>query len=315
MVMLTEIPTYFNTIWTDYTIRDNDLYTLEIDINDVYASDSIILIALNLNAYTGYDNKGYGVKSTVDRGITEQESYDTWSQLFQTTQRTLKKQLLSLGTSRTSLGLTSLPQSVYDGIMLYYWVTGTILTVTAGEGVYDTKDAILNKDWSKLASMMMRSNVYKQHCIRAATVLRLADYGTSKSRTWLRTTGIYKMRANNQIGLLNNDELRQARFAYYAETLDFLPLTPDSIKRDIAKRYNETLIIQTFTATEISENVITNTFSLNKSASMDPVEKLQVKVNIDIIQHLFDYTITTGNILTITKELKVGDIISVTIKI
>ena len=48
---------------------------------------------------------------------------------------------------------------------------------------------------------------------------------------------------------------------------------------------------------------------------MDPVEKLQVKVNIDIIQHLFDYTITTGNILTITKELKVGDIISVTIKI
>jgi hypothetical protein len=308
--MLTEIPTYFNTIWTDYTIRDNDLYTLEIDINDVYASDSIILIALNLNAYTGYDNKGYGVKSTIDRGITEQESYDTWSQLFQTTQRTLKKQLLSLGTSKSSGGITSLPQSVYDGMVLYYWITGTILTVTANEGIYDTKDAILNKDWSKLASMMMRSNVYKQHCIRAATVLRLADYGTSKSRTWLRTNGIYKMRANNQIGLLNNDELRQARFAYYAETLDFLPLTPESIKRDIAKRYNETLIIQTFIA-----NGTVNTFSLSKPASMDPVEKLQVKVNIDVIQHLFDYTITTGNILTITKELTAGDIISVTIRI
>jgi hypothetical protein len=308
--MLTEIPTYFNTIWTDYTIRDNDLYTLEIDINDVYASDSIILIALNLNAYTGYDNKGYGVKSTIDRGITEQESYDTWSQLFQTTQRTLKKQLLSLGTSKSSGGITSLPQSVYDGMVLYYWITGTILTVTTNEGIYDTKDAILNKDWSKLASMMMRSNVYKQHCIRAATVLRLADYGTSKSRTWLRTNGIYKMRANNQIGLLNNDELRQARFAYYAETLDFLPLTPESIKRDIAKRYNETLIIQTFIA-----NGTVNTFSLSKPASMDPVEKLQVKVNIDVIQHLFDYTITTGNILTISKELTAGDIISVTIRI
>jgi hypothetical protein len=182
--------------------------------------------------------------------------------------------------------------------------------VTANEGIYDTKDAILNKDWSKLASMMMRSNVYKQHCIRAATVLRLADYGTSKSRTWLRTNGIYKMRANNQIGLLNNDELRQARFAYYAETLDFLPLTPESIKRDIAKRYNETLIIQTFIA-----NGTVNTFSLSKPASMDPVEKLQVKVNIDVIQHLFDYTITTGNILTISKELTAGDIISVTIRI
>jgi hypothetical protein len=195
-------------------------------------------------------------------------------------------------------------------MVLYYWITGTILTVTANEGIYDTKDAILNKDWSKLASMMMRSNVYKQHCIRAATVLRLADYGTSKSRTWLRTNGIYKMRANNQIGLLNNDELRQARFAYYAETLDFLPLTPESIKRDIAKRYNETLIIQTFIA-----NGTVNTFSLSKPASMDPVEKLQVKVNIDVIQHLFDYTITTGNILTISKELTAGDIISVTIRI
>jgi hypothetical protein len=308
--MLTEIPTYFNTTWTDYTIRDNDLYTLEIDINDVYASDSIILIALNLNAYTGYDSKGYGVKSTVDRGITEQESYDTWSQLFQTTQRTLKKQLLSLGTSKTPVGVTSIPQSVYDGLMLYYWVTGAILTVTASEGIYDTKEAILSKNWSKLASMIMRSTVYKQHCIRAATVLRLADYGTSKSRTWLRTNGIYKMRANNQIGLLNNDELRQARFAYYAETLDFLPLTPDSIKRDIAKRYNETLIIQTF----IADGTV-NTFTLSKPASMDPVEKLQVKVNIDVIQHLFDYTVTTGNILTVTKELIAGDIISVTIRI
>jgi hypothetical protein len=47
---------------------------------------------------------------------------------------------------------------------------------------------------------------------------------------------------------------------------------------------------------------------------MDPVEKLQVKVNIDVIQHLFDYTIT-GDILTITKQLTAGDIISITIKI
>lgn len=308
MTMLTEVPTYFNTIWTDYTIRDNDLYSLEIDINNVYASDSLMLIALNLNAYTGYDNKGYGVKSTFNRGITEQESYDIWIQSFQSTQRIFKKQLMSLGASKSS-GLTAISQSVYDGLMLYYWITGSVLTVTSHEGIYDTTDAILNKDWSKLASMIMRSTVYKQYCIRAATVLRLADYGKSKSRTWLRTNGIYKMRANNQIGLLNNDELRQARFAYYAETLDFLPLTPDSMKRDIAKRYNETTILQTFIA-----NGTVTTFTLSKPVSMDPVEKLKVKVNIDVIQHLFDYTII-GNILTITKELVAGDIISASIKI
>jgi hypothetical protein len=117
------------------------------------------------------------------------------------------------------------------------------------------------------------------------------------------------MRANNQIGLLNNDELRQARFAYYAETLDFLPLTPDSMKRDIAKRYNETILLQTF----IADGTVT-TFTLSKPVSMDPVEKLQVKVNIDVIQHLFDYTVI-GNILTITKELVAGDIIYASIKI
>lgn len=309
MTLLTEIPTYFNTTWTDFTVRDNELYESEIDINELYASDAATLIALNLNAYTGYDNTGYGVKSTFDRGITEQESYNIWIQLFQSTQRTLKKQLLALGAANLPAGLTAMPQSVYDGLMLYYWITGTILTVNSNEGIYDTKDSLLSKNWDKLASMMMRSNVYKNHCVRAATVLRLADYGTPKSRTWLRTNGIYKMRANNQIGLLNNDELRQARFAYYAETLDFLPLTPDSIKRDIAKRYNETLISQKFTA-----DGITNIFTLDRPVSMDPVEKLQVKVDIDIIQHLFDYTVN-GNTLTITKELKAGDIIFTTIKI
>ena len=47
---------------------------------------------------------------------------------------------------------------------------------------------------------------------------------------------------------------------------------------------------------------------------MNPVEKLQVKVNTNIIQHLFDYTVL-GNVLTITKELTAGDLIYTTIKI
>tara|TARA_B110000503_G_C7105475_1_gene395723 strand:+ start:425 stop:1354 length:930 start_codon:yes stop_codon:yes gene_type:complete len=309
MTILTEVPTYFNTNWRDYTIRDNDLYEIYINVNTVYASDALILIALNLNEYTGYDNTGYGTKTTAPRGITEQESYDNWISLFQSTQRTFKKQLLSLGANKTPVGVASIPQCVYDGLMLYYWVTGTMLNVTAHEGIYDIKSVILNKEWDKLASMIMRSTVYKQYCTRAATILRLADYGRSKSRTWLRTTGIYKMRANNQIGLLNNDELRQARFAYYAETLDFLPLTPDSIKRDIAKKYNETLVVQRFIA-----DGATTTFALSKSVSMNPVEKLQVKVNTNIIQHLFDYTVL-GSVLTITKELTAGDLIYTTIKI
>lgn len=301
--MLTQVPTYFATTWTDYVVRDHESYETNIALDELYATENLILTALNLNSYTGFDGEAYGAVSTMERGITEQESYNIWIGIFQTKQRILRKQI-------QSLGLTTMPQSVYDGLMLYYWITGDILTVKSGEGIYDTKESIVRKEWDTLASMIMRSNVYKQYCIRAATILRLADYGKPKSRTWLRTNGIYKMRADNQIGLLNDEQLRRARFAYYAETLDFLPLTPNSIKRDIVKRYEETLLVKKFTY----DGTI-NLFDIGSAISMAPVEKLQVKVNGDIIQHLFDYTITQGSSFTITKELTTNDIIFATLKI
>lgn len=301
--MLTQVPTYFNTTWTDYTVRDHESHETNIALDELYASDNLTLTALNLNSYTGFNKEAYGITSTVERGITEQESYNIWIGVFQNKQRIFRKQL-------KSMGLTTMPQSVYDGLMLYYWITGDMLTVTSGEGIYDTKESILNKDWDTLASMIMRSNVYKQYCVKAATILRLADYGKPKSRTWLRTNGIYKMRADNQIGLLNDEQLRHARFAYYAETLDFLPLTPNSIKRDIAKRYEETLLVKKFTY-----NGTDNLFDMGSAISMTPVEKLQVKINGDIIQHLFDYKITQGSLFTITKELTANDIIFATLKI
>jgi hypothetical protein len=301
--MLTQVPTYFITTWTDYVVRTHELYETNIAVSDIYASENLILTALNLNSYTGFDGEAYGVTTTLGRGITEQESYNTWIGVFQSKQRLFRKQILALG-------VTTMPQSVYDGLMLYYWITGDILTVKSGEGIYDTKEPIIRKEWDTVASMIMRSNVYKQHCIRAATILRLADYGKPKSRTWLRTNGIYKMRADNQIGLLNDEQLRRARFAYYAETLDFLPLTPNSIKRDIAKRYEETLLVKKFTY-----NGTVNLFDMGSAISMTPVEKLQVKVNGDIIQHLFDFNITEGSSFTITKEMTTNDIIFATLKI
>ena len=51
---------------------------------------------------------------------------------------------------------------------------------------------------------------------------------------------------------------------------------------------------------------------------MEPVEKLQVLVNGEIIQHLFDFTLgTTGSksILTISKSLTNNDKIDTIIKI
>ena len=81
---------------------------------------------------------------------------------------------------------------------------------------------------------------------------------------------------------------------------------------DIAKRYNETLITQSWTY-----DGSTVSYSLSKTPAMSPVEKLEVKVNNNILQFEYDYTLS-GNIFTIKTdsiELVTGDIISSKIKI
>lgn len=302
MTLLTKVPTYFDTVWSDYTVKDLNLYETEIEISKVFASENLIKVALNFDRYVGYNKLGYGKSATITRGITEQEAYDIWYESFQTEQRVFLRQL-------KSFNLTVIPQSVFDGLMLFHWINKTALTVDAPEGSYDSKIPLLAGNWDTLASMIMRSSKRKLDSIRAASILRLADYGKPKDRTWLRTEGILNMRAQNQIGALDSDELRRARFAYYAETGNFLPFTPDLLKRDIAKSYNETLISGRYTYDGTNSE-----FTLTKAPSMEPVEKLQVKVNGSIIQHLFDYTLNE-NILTITKRIDVGSVIDTTIKI
>jgi hypothetical protein len=299
--MLDNIKEYFETIWSDFSVKDNDLYETNINISDIFASETCKLVALSFSTYNAYNNTAYG-EGTVDRGITEQEAYDQWSETFQREQRIFKKQL-------NKFSINTIPQSVYDGLLLYYWSTMKITTVESGEGIYDLKKWIESKNWDKVASIIMRSKINKRFCVRAATILRLADYGSPKDRSWHRTNGIYNMRSQNELGALSADQLVRARFAYYAETLKFLPFTPEAKKRDIAREYEKTKTISTF-----EYNGSTSTFKLLKEPSMTPVEKLSVTINGNLIQHLYDYTVS-GNLLTINKSLEVGDIIFAVIKI
>ena len=156
--------------------------------------------------------------------------------------------------------------------------------------------------------MIVNSTVNKDLCIKIATVLRLADYGKPKDRTWYRSRGVFNMRDINEKATLDTDQLRRARFAYYAETQKFLPFTPEGKQRQIVKDYNDTLIVQNFTFSG------TSTFTLAKSVSMSPIEKLTVTINDNIQQHLFDFTID-GTTLTITESMNTGDLIKTTIKI
>mgnify|MGYP001170972246 CR=1 FL=1 len=304
MANLTTVAPRFQTVWEDFTVLDTTLYTTKKDINDLNASDNCRLVALNFARYNGYNGLAYGESST-ETGITEQQAHDKWTTVFNAQQSIVKNQI-------TKSPIKKISQTVYDGLVLYYWITGKLFYVTAIEGTYSLLESILNNDFDTVASMISRSNVNQAKCIRASSVLRLADYGKNKNRTWMRSHGIFYMRDQNEKFLLSDTELKRARFAYYAETLKFMPFTPESIKRDIVKKYNQTLIRQSFTYSGSS------VFTLNAQPSMTPIEKLQVKVNGSIIQHLYDFTLgSTGNAnqLTITKSLTNNDIIETTIKI
>ena len=290
----------YQTVWDDFVVQSHHLYHTELEIDSVNASDSCELVALNFARYIGYNGFAYG-EGSVDTGITEQQAYDVWTTEFNKQQKLVKDQIEANGIKRIS-------QSVFDGLILLNWATGKIFYVDAVEGQYNLLPHLKTKAYDTVADMIKRSDINNEKCVKSATVLRLADYGKNKNRTWMRTNGIYNMRDQNEKNLLSDSDLRKARFAYYAETLKFLPFTPEGIKRDISNKYTKSLIKQAFTFSG------TSTFTLNKAPSMTPVEKLQVLVNGDIIQHLFDFTLS-GTTLTISKTLQTDDFIETIIKI
>ena len=299
--MLTQVPEFFQTVWEDYTIKDQTLYDTKIDVLSLDVSDTCRDLALSFSQYNAYSGIGYG-ESNFSRGVTEQEAFEDWSIIWNNE----KKKILTLLKNFNILKIT---QNQYDGIVLFNWITGSVNTVSASEGEYDLSNSIKLQQWNTVANMIKRSKINKSKADIASKIIGLADYGSYRDRIWLRTQGIYKMRQQNELKALDSENLKRARFAYFAETGNFLPFTPEGIKRDIVNKYNDTLSEKRYTA-----DGSTNTFTLTKSPSVYPVEKIKVEVNAKIIQLYFDYTVS-GDTLTIIKDLANGDIIDVTIKI
>ena len=300
MTILSKINDKFKTSWDEFIVKDQDALDTQFDIDNISASEKLKLLALNMGRYSGYDGFGYDI-GNASRGITEQEAFNIWNQDFQKRQRTLIKQL-------GSFNIKTISQPVFDGLMLYYIINGNVLTVTSFEGQYELRDYIVNKDWDTVASMIKRSNFNRKFCSNASSIIKLSDYGKAKARIWMRQNGIFEMRDKNEINALSVRELERARFAYYAETQKFLPNMPEGIKRDIIRRYDQTTVVENFTYSN------TNVFTIADSPSMDPVEKLTVEVNGNVIQHYFDFTLL-NNVITITKSLNAGDIVRFTTKI
>ena len=291
----------FKKIWSDFTVKDETAYTTQLPLENVTSSENARLLALSFfNSYSGFDTTAYG-EGEYDTGLTEQQAFDLWQEEYNKQELLAKSQLIANNVATMS-------RSAYDAIILYHWATGRLFQSIQGAIEYNLLKPLRSFDYETVANMIVNSTVNKDLCIKIATVLRLADYGKPKDRTWYRSRGVFNMRDINEKATLNTDQLRRARFAYYAETQKFLPFTPEGKQRQIVKDYNDTLIVQNFTFSG------TSTFTLAKSVSMSPIEKLTVTINDNIQQHLFDFTID-GTTLTITESMNTGDLIKTTIKI
>jgi len=302
MTLATTVKQIFSTQWKDFTIVNQEIYDTQIDVTEISSSDTVRDVVLGLLKYNVADGVGYG-SSNSDVGQTEQQAYDDWIiKWVKNTKQTLQ--------TIKNYGLLRITQNQFDALCMYNWFFGNISTVRGPQESYDLKHAIVARDWDTVANMIKNSVVKRIYCRKIATLLRLAQYEKPVSRINLRTQGINQMRALNQIELATMDskKLKRIRFAYYAETRNFLAFTPESIKRDISNRYNETLIEQTFVYS--GENV----FEIQKNPSMYPVEKLQVLLNGDVLQNYFDFKIE-GRTLTVLKDMNNNDIISTTIRI
>ena len=299
--MTTLVDQRYKREWDDYVVKDTTNYETSLDVTNLNASEQARTVALGFfRNYSGFDQTAYG-EGNYTTGLTEQQAHDLWKESFNNQQALAKKQIINSG-------ITTIPACVYDALILFHWATGKIANVTQGGIRYNLLEVVRLADYSTAADMIINSTVNKQLCIKVATILRLADYGKYKTRKWYRANGIFKMRDFNEKGVLNNDQLRRARFAYYAETKKFLPMTPEGLKRQIAKDYESTLINKTFTYS------VTNTFELEKIVSVIPIQKLEVVVNDAVFQHEYDWTVSNFT-LTISKSLNTGDIIQTTIKI
>lgn len=292
----------FRRVWDDFIVKDLDNYLTNLSLSTTTSSDTAKIVALSFfRNYSGFDGTAYG-EGVYNIGLTEQQAFDNWQEEYNNQEQLVKKQLMA-----NSVKL--LPQCVYDAVILYHWATGKLFEVISRNQTYNLLTSLQNLDHDTSADMISNSSINPQLCVQLSSMLRLADYGKPKSRTWYRSNGVFKMRDYNQRGTMSNDQLVKARYAYYAETLKFLPFTPEGRKRQIVKDYESTLVTQSFVFDGTNK-----VFTLGKAPSMDPNQKLEVLINENIQQTVYDFLVV-GTTLTISKSMNTGDIIKTTIKI
>jgi GH24 family phage-related lysozyme (muramidase) len=221
-----------------FKATDKELATTLVPIKNLEASPAIINLLLRKITWRGYSyldtdgvrKIGYNLTNGVDgNGLTEEESYSIWIEVFKDAERRFKEIFV----------LDSLSQSQYDGMLSLYYLTGDWTTVGSETRKFNLYDYVKNRQWNYVATAMVNSGPNRTMRQLEAKVIMLADYGIRKNIPLIRRQGIQDIASKYPSRLLDDKSRAQAEYVYYELTNRFLPHMAESRQRILSSQLNK----------------------------------------------------------------------------
>lgn len=221
-----------------FKVTDNETASTLVPIKNLEASSAMINLLLRKITWRGYAYEdvdgirkiGYNLTDGVNgNGLTEQESYSKWIEVFKDAERRFKEVFV----------LDSLSQSQYDGMLSLYHLTGDWTTVGSETRKFNLFDYVKNRQWNYVATAMVNSGPNRTMRQLEAKVIMLADYGIQKDRSLIRRQGIQDIASKYPSRLLDDKSKAQAEYVYYELTNRFLPHMAESRQRILSSQLNK----------------------------------------------------------------------------
>ena len=230
----TVFPTTQLIEWSEFTVRNTlDTTVYEVIENRELSSKAVSKLLMNYTYNMFTTTKGIIGYSTDDSqntytyGISEADAFSDWIIGIKKKEKSFKNVM------PTSFSLT---QGQYDGLVIFYIVTGQITKIHTIDGIYDLRDNIFAKDWETVASKITYDQRDFKLNRQAGTMIMLGDYGNLQGRSWMRNRGIQHTR--RQYGYIADGyKIRQAEHSYYRETQKFLPNMSEMRQREVVNYY------------------------------------------------------------------------------
>ena len=221
-----------------FKVADTETALTLVPIKNLEASAAMINLLLRKITWHGYAYEdvdgikkiGYNLTDGVNgNGLTEQESYSKWIEVFKDAERRFKEIFV----------LDSLSQSQYDGMLSLYYLTGDWTTVGSETRKFNLYDYVKNRQWEYVATAMVNSGPNRTMRQLESKVIMLADYGIQKDRSLIRRQGIQDIASKYPSRLLDDKSRAQAEYVYYELTNRFLPHMAESRQRILSSQLNK----------------------------------------------------------------------------